>query len=938
VTKGKVCPQCGTKYDAEHRFCQRDGATLVAENPNESLIGAIIADRYHVLEKLGEGGMGEVYLAEHVRIKRKVAVKVMRRWMSADAVALGRFHREAENASQISHTNVATIYDFGETGDGMVYFAMEYVDGEPLSTILKRETRVGIARACHIVHQVADALAAAHALGILHRDLKPDNVMIGKTRAGTDHVKIVDFGISRVMDRGTQQFTSTGMVIGTPDYMSPEQLAGDAVDARTDNYALALIAFRVLTGAPAFAGSNAQESLLARLTKPAQPLGGALPDVAWPHEMQQVFDRALSADPEDRFLESLEFAVALEEASATAPLTEEDERYLQLLRQRNLTPPRGYGTLDVSTPAFGAPAIGGGLTVPRSRPWTETPPTPTPTTDAAPANARAAATNVPDKGTATGATLPDAAATGTAPAIDAATGAAPPSDPATGAVPEEGALTGSAAAGSLFVPPDAPPAGTLPPVDATPTVEKRPRPVGKLLIAAVIGIAAVFALMRFARPRDEVKNVAAAEEPAAAADPSPITQGSTPVDSVPSAPSSVLRSDAVVSRLSKSVFAVSSQAGHGAGFLADSSGLVITAASLVPQDKIVTVQVDGTHRYHAPVLLSEKGVAVALLPPRVCRACAVIPLDDSTVVTLGDSVVTIGSPESGGRVKRGVVKTSTAQHLTTSFDVSSRHAGAPVASLAASVVALSSRGASGPTSLTPASVLQQMLVRARQVQSTVAPDTISLPVWPVKRMPESERAGGLSFTDKDLDHYRVKKDGFEVLVMTPQVTAWRRTLISRPSSSPDNPFAVTPQRGGDDGALTDPVQRWSEWEEYWRERRAVVMIDVSPEATRPPFHGAGKPVEFKKGDVESVVLMRDGAAVPPIESSRFPSVPDPDAYTGRSVFRSGIAVFPPSVFATGGKFRLDIRDASRDGKTISIDIPSRAVDRIRTDLGGYLER
>ncbi|MFN8570613.1 MAG: serine/threonine-protein kinase [Gemmatimonadaceae bacterium] len=333
MSNGKVCPQCGTKYDAEHRFCARDGATLVAESPNDSLIGAVIADRYHVLQKLGEGGMGEVYLAEHVRIKRKVAVKVMRRWMTADAVALGRFHREAENASQISHSNVATIYDFGETGDGMVYFAMEYVDGEPLAEVLKREPRVGVARSCDIVRQVADALAAAHALGILHRDLKPDNVMLGKTRVGTEQVKIVDFGISRVMDRGTQQFTSTGMVIGTPDYMSPEQLSGDALDARTDIYALALIAFRMLTGTPAFLGNNAQESLLARLTKPATRLVDAAPDVAWPDAMQEVFDRALHADPEQRFGDA-KFAAALDASTAGMSLTPGDQRYLHLLTQR----------------------------------------------------------------------------------------------------------------------------------------------------------------------------------------------------------------------------------------------------------------------------------------------------------------------------------------------------------------------------------------------------------------------------------------------------------------------------------------------------------------------------------------------------------------------------------------------------------------------------
>jgi eukaryotic-like serine/threonine-protein kinase len=149
----KLCPQCGTRYDADNRFCTLDGATLVAENPADSLTGNVLADRYLIDRKLGEGGMGEVYLAEHIRMKRKVAVKVMRAWLTKDPAAIGRFHREAENASQITHPNVAGVYDFGETDQGLVYLAMEFVEGESLTTLLDREKVLNHIRASDIVSQ-----------------------------------------------------------------------------------------------------------------------------------------------------------------------------------------------------------------------------------------------------------------------------------------------------------------------------------------------------------------------------------------------------------------------------------------------------------------------------------------------------------------------------------------------------------------------------------------------------------------------------------------------------------------------------------------------------------------------------------------------------------------------------------------------------------------
>ena len=193
----KICPQCNTEYEAEQRFCPRDGSTLKSQSAGGDLVGSVIADRYHVISKLGEGGMGQVYLAEHVRMGRKSAVKVMNPGMVNDADAISRFNREASNASRISHPNVAAIYDFGETSDGLIYLAMEFVEGEPLTKLIEKEGALPAPRAASIVRQTAEALAVAHDLGIVHRDLKPDNIMITKDRDGADCVKVVDFGIAK---------------------------------------------------------------------------------------------------------------------------------------------------------------------------------------------------------------------------------------------------------------------------------------------------------------------------------------------------------------------------------------------------------------------------------------------------------------------------------------------------------------------------------------------------------------------------------------------------------------------------------------------------------------------------------------------------------------------------------------------------------------------
>ena len=319
-TATKTCPQCGETYDFEQRFCPRDGSTLRAP-PGSNLVGSVLADRYHIVRRIGEGGMGQVYLAEHVKMKRRSAVKVLHQGLVNDPDAIARFNREASNASQIQHPNVAAIYDFGETADGLIYLAMEFVDGEPLTKVIEHDGALSATRAVEITRQVADALGAAHHLGIIHRDLKPDNIMIARGRGGEDVAKVVDFGIAKATRSEEQKVTRTGLAIGTPEYMAPEQLAGDRLDTRTDIYALGLVAFNMLTGQLPFPAVSSREAMIARLTDRPRTLAEIKNDVPWPAEVQTVMDRALATHPEERYAQAEEFAHDLVRAIAAMPPT-----------------------------------------------------------------------------------------------------------------------------------------------------------------------------------------------------------------------------------------------------------------------------------------------------------------------------------------------------------------------------------------------------------------------------------------------------------------------------------------------------------------------------------------------------------------------------------------------------------------------------------------
>lgn len=316
----KVCTTCGAEWPDDTKFCPNDGSTLRSDQTGD-LVGSVIADRYHIEKKLGEGGMGAVYLGEHVRMGRKSAIKVMTQAMANDPEAIARFNREAANAARINHHNVCGIYDFGETDDGTIYLAMEFIEGEALSDVLRREGALDPYRAAEILEQTGAALQAAHDLGIVHRDLKPDNIMIAKSRDDKDLVKVVDFGIAKAMggEEG-QKVTKTGLVVGTPEYMSPEQLSGDKLDGRSDIYSLALVLYRMLTGTLPFQADSAQETMIKRLTDEPLKLAEARPDIQFPPRLQEVMDHALQRMPTERYDSAAKFAADVREAvSGMAP-------------------------------------------------------------------------------------------------------------------------------------------------------------------------------------------------------------------------------------------------------------------------------------------------------------------------------------------------------------------------------------------------------------------------------------------------------------------------------------------------------------------------------------------------------------------------------------------------------------------------------------------
>jgi serine/threonine-protein kinase len=330
--RAKRCSSCQQVFSGEARFCPFDGDALdeIADwNPSEDpMIGQVIDGRYEVSSVLGEGGMGTVYEVKHVALGRRFALKVLRRDI-ADTEHIARFVQEAKAAAAIGHPNIVAVSDFGDirlpartdgqrdsmpdSAQPVPYFVMEFLTGISLAALLRAEKTIAPHRAANILLQCASGLAAAHAAGVIHRDLKPDNIFLTRNN-DREFVKLLDFGVAKMAGAG--RLTRAGMVFGTPHYMSPEQAAGQSVDHRADIYALGVILYECFTGRVPFEADTYMGVLTKHMFATPEPLERIAPDASRLGALGPIAMRCLAKSPAERYASMAEVAAAIETAMA----------------------------------------------------------------------------------------------------------------------------------------------------------------------------------------------------------------------------------------------------------------------------------------------------------------------------------------------------------------------------------------------------------------------------------------------------------------------------------------------------------------------------------------------------------------------------------------------------------------------------------------------
>ena len=307
------------------------------------LLGRTIAGKYTVESRVGGGGMGSVYRARQAGLDKTVAIKVLHRELLAEATFASRFKREATSASRIDHKNSLRVIDFGEEPDGLLYIAMEYLEGRSLFRILRDEAPLAPSRIVDLSRQILAALAAAHEIGIVHRDLKPENVIVLSKKddegKASEFVKVCDFGIAKLASKGEvdEKLTLEGSIIGTPEYLSPEQARGGELDARSDLYSMGVILFEALTGEPPYRGDTPLSIVLKHLDAPIPRPSSLTPTVD--PKLEAVCLKALSKAPEDRFASAREMRAALATDSpdaAAAPRASSRSSHILLMTETPL--------------------------------------------------------------------------------------------------------------------------------------------------------------------------------------------------------------------------------------------------------------------------------------------------------------------------------------------------------------------------------------------------------------------------------------------------------------------------------------------------------------------------------------------------------------------------------------------------------------------------
>ncbi|WP_437682933.1 serine/threonine-protein kinase [Sorangium sp. So ce131] len=347
VPSARRCPTCKLTFSGDSRFCPFDGDPL-ADAPDwnpaaDPLLGRTIEGRYEVQAVVGEGGMGTVYEVRHKSLGRLFALKVLRRDIAQDAELVARFIQEAKAAAAIGHPNIVAVSDFGaiEVEPGkpeLPFFVMEFLTGTSLASLLRTEKTLPAQRVGQIMLQCAAALGAAHAAGVIHRDLKPDNVYLVRN-GDQEFVKLLDFGVAKVA--GGKRLTRLGMVFGTPHYMSPEQAEGKRIDARADIYALGVLMYECFAGRVPFEADTYMGVLTKHMYMSPEPLEQVMPDSSTLGAFGPIVMRCLAKNPEERFASMADLATAIELAieapgRAAAVMLQDDPRREPLkLRERD---------------------------------------------------------------------------------------------------------------------------------------------------------------------------------------------------------------------------------------------------------------------------------------------------------------------------------------------------------------------------------------------------------------------------------------------------------------------------------------------------------------------------------------------------------------------------------------------------------------------------
>ena len=325
-----TCPSCNEKPAPGAVFCGSCGSRLLADPSLEQVdpfIGQTVGDVYLIREKIGSGGMGDVYKAIHRTLDAPVAVKIVKRGLlTAHPSMLHRFQREARAASRLRHPNVVSVTDFGQTEDGTLFMVMEYVTGRTLARVIAEDGPLAEHRVVHIGAQILAALAEAHAHHILHRDLKPENVMVEARRDVSDAVKVLDFGIAKLLAVGAaaSTFTQAGLVCGTPGYMSPEQLRGDDEDCRSDLFSVGVVLYEMLTHKLPFDVQTPMEMLHKQLSEPIPSPSSQRGRPISPR-LEELVLRVLSPSRDDRPTSADEMRAQLLELGASLPASSEPE-------------------------------------------------------------------------------------------------------------------------------------------------------------------------------------------------------------------------------------------------------------------------------------------------------------------------------------------------------------------------------------------------------------------------------------------------------------------------------------------------------------------------------------------------------------------------------------------------------------------------------------